>query len=197
VAAPGRRRVARRPDRGVRGGGGHVVAPRALRHRPRGLGHPHLGRRDGEPDGDDRRSGRAPRVPARHCRDAAAGAALEGVRAYASDQAHFSIRRALDVLGFPAGTLRVLPSDDASALRAEPVGGGDRGRSGPPGSRRSRSRAVAGTTTTPAPSTTCRRSPSSPSSNASGCTSTRRTAAPPGCPRERPRRCPASSSPTP
>ena len=65
VAAPGRRRVARRADRRVRGGGGHVVAPRALRHRPRGLGHPHLGRRDGEPDGDDRRARRAPRGPAR------------------------------------------------------------------------------------------------------------------------------------
>jgi glutamate/tyrosine decarboxylase-like PLP-dependent enzyme len=49
------------------------------------------------------------------------GAALEGVRVYVSDQAHFSIRRALDVLGFPAGTLRVLPSDDGFCLRAEPV----------------------------------------------------------------------------
>jgi aromatic-L-amino-acid decarboxylase len=49
------------------------------------------------------------------------GAALEGVRVYASDQAHFSIGRALDVLGFPAGTLRVLPSDDAFRLRAGPV----------------------------------------------------------------------------
>ena len=49
------------------------------------------------------------------------GAALEGVRVYVSDQAHFSIRRALDVLGFPAGTLRVLPSDDGFRLRAEPV----------------------------------------------------------------------------
>jgi aromatic-L-amino-acid decarboxylase len=49
------------------------------------------------------------------------GAALEGVRVYASDQTHFSIGRALDVLGFPRGTLRVLPSDDAFRLRAEPV----------------------------------------------------------------------------
>ena len=33
------------------------------------------------------------------------GAALEGVRVYASDQAHFSIARALDELGFPPETL--------------------------------------------------------------------------------------------
>jgi aromatic-L-amino-acid decarboxylase len=49
------------------------------------------------------------------------GRALEGVRAYASDQAHFSIERALDMLGFPRETLRVLPSDDAFRLRAETV----------------------------------------------------------------------------
>jgi aromatic-L-amino-acid decarboxylase len=49
------------------------------------------------------------------------GAALEGVRVYVSDQAHFSIRRALDVLGFPADTLVVLPSDDGFRLHAEPV----------------------------------------------------------------------------
>ncbi|MBA3691110.1 MAG: hypothetical protein H0W82_06830 [Actinobacteria bacterium] len=47
------------------------------------------------------------------------GADLEGVRVYVSDQAHFSIGRALDVLGFPAGTLRILPSDDDFRLRAE------------------------------------------------------------------------------
>ena len=49
------------------------------------------------------------------------GAALEGVRVYVSDQAHFSIGRALDLLGFPDGTMRVLSSDDAFRLRAEPV----------------------------------------------------------------------------
>ncbi len=49
------------------------------------------------------------------------GSALEGVRVYASDQTHFSIERALDLLGFPADTLRVLPSDDRFRLRAEPV----------------------------------------------------------------------------
>ena len=49
------------------------------------------------------------------------GAELEGVRVYASDQAHFSIRRALDVLGFPAETLRVVPSDERFRLRGADV----------------------------------------------------------------------------
>jgi aromatic-L-amino-acid decarboxylase len=47
--------------------------------------------------------------------------ALAGARAYASDQAHFSIGRALDILGFPPETLRILPSDDRFRLRAGPV----------------------------------------------------------------------------
>jgi glutamate/tyrosine decarboxylase-like PLP-dependent enzyme len=50
------------------------------------------------------------------------GADLEGVRVYASDQTHFSIARALDELGFPAGTLVVIPADAAFRLQAEPVG---------------------------------------------------------------------------
>ncbi len=49
------------------------------------------------------------------------GRALEGVRVYASDQTHFSIARALDVLGFPEGTLRVIGSDDAFRLHGGPV----------------------------------------------------------------------------
>jgi aromatic-L-amino-acid decarboxylase len=49
------------------------------------------------------------------------GARLDGVRAYASDQTHFSIERGLDLAGFPEGTLRVLPSDDGFRLRAEVV----------------------------------------------------------------------------
>jgi glutamate/tyrosine decarboxylase-like PLP-dependent enzyme len=44
-----------------------------------------------------------------------------GVRVYTSDQAHFSIERGLDLLGFPPETLRTLPSDDRFRLRAEPV----------------------------------------------------------------------------
>jgi aromatic-L-amino-acid decarboxylase len=54
--------------------------------------------------------GRAPR-----------GADLEGVRVYASDQAHFSVGRALDVLGFPDGTLRAIASDDRFRLQPGPV----------------------------------------------------------------------------
>jgi aromatic-L-amino-acid decarboxylase len=50
------------------------------------------------------------------------GGALEGLRVYASDQAHFSIGRALDELGFPGDTLVVVPADDAFRLRGEAVG---------------------------------------------------------------------------
>ncbi len=46
---------------------------------------------------------------------------LEGVRVYASDQTHFSVERAIDMLGFPEGTLRIVPSDDSFRLQAEPV----------------------------------------------------------------------------
>jgi glutamate/tyrosine decarboxylase-like PLP-dependent enzyme len=50
------------------------------------------------------------------------GRELEGVRAYASDQAHFSISRALDELGFPTDTLHVVPADDSFRLRGSAVG---------------------------------------------------------------------------
>jgi glutamate/tyrosine decarboxylase-like PLP-dependent enzyme len=50
------------------------------------------------------------------------GRALEGVRVYASSQAHFSVARALDELGFPPDTLSVIPTDDRFRLRAAPVG---------------------------------------------------------------------------
>jgi glutamate/tyrosine decarboxylase-like PLP-dependent enzyme len=49
------------------------------------------------------------------------GAGLDGARVYVSDQAHFSIARALDELGFPRGTLVVLPADDAFRLRGDVV----------------------------------------------------------------------------
>jgi len=49
------------------------------------------------------------------------GAQLEDVRVYAGDQAHFSITRALDMLGFPRGTLRILPCDERFRLRTGPV----------------------------------------------------------------------------
>jgi aromatic-L-amino-acid/L-tryptophan decarboxylase len=49
------------------------------------------------------------------------GGDLQGARVYASDQAHFSIARALDLLGFPDDTLVVVPSDDRFRLPADPV----------------------------------------------------------------------------
>jgi glutamate/tyrosine decarboxylase-like PLP-dependent enzyme len=49
------------------------------------------------------------------------GRLLEGVRVYASDQAHFSIARALDFLGFPEGTLRLVASDERFRLCGAPV----------------------------------------------------------------------------
>ncbi|HEX6130737.1 MAG TPA: pyridoxal-dependent decarboxylase [Actinomycetota bacterium] len=49
------------------------------------------------------------------------GRDLEGVRIYASDQAHFSIGRGLDLLGFPPETLRIVPSDERFRLNAGPV----------------------------------------------------------------------------
>ncbi len=51
------------------------------------------------------------------------GRALEGVRVYASDQTHFSIARALDVLGFPPQTLRVVASDERFRLQGANVAG--------------------------------------------------------------------------
>jgi glutamate/tyrosine decarboxylase-like PLP-dependent enzyme len=49
------------------------------------------------------------------------GAMLEGVRVYTSDQSHFSIARALDLLGFPPETLVVIESDQGFRLHAAPV----------------------------------------------------------------------------
>ena len=57
-----------------------------------------------------RRLGRPPR-----------GKDLEGIRVYTSDQTHFSIARALDELGFPEDTLRVIPTGDDFRLRGEAV----------------------------------------------------------------------------
>ena len=49
------------------------------------------------------------------------GRELEGARVYASEQTHFSIARALDELGFPTGTLHLVPADDRFRLRGAPV----------------------------------------------------------------------------
>ena len=49
------------------------------------------------------------------------GAELEGVRVYVSDQAHFSFKRALGMLGFPTDTLVPLPADGHFRLQAAPI----------------------------------------------------------------------------
>jgi glutamate/tyrosine decarboxylase-like PLP-dependent enzyme len=49
------------------------------------------------------------------------GKDLEGIRVYTSDQTHFSIARALDELGFPEDTLRVIPTGGDFRLRADAV----------------------------------------------------------------------------
>ncbi len=49
------------------------------------------------------------------------GAGLESVRIYTGDQTHFSIARALDELGFPPDTLRILPTDGLYRLHPGPV----------------------------------------------------------------------------
>lgn len=53
--------------------------------------------------------------------EAPRAAALEDARVYVSDQAHFSIARAIDLLGFPANALVVVPSDDRFCLRPDAV----------------------------------------------------------------------------
>jgi aromatic-L-amino-acid/L-tryptophan decarboxylase len=45
------------------------------------------------------------------------GADLEGVTVYASDQAHFSLARGMDMLGFPERALRIVQSDSRFRLR--------------------------------------------------------------------------------
>jgi aromatic-L-amino-acid decarboxylase len=49
------------------------------------------------------------------------GGDLEGARVYASDQAHFSVGRSLDMLGFPRDALCVVASDEAFRLRGAAV----------------------------------------------------------------------------
>jgi aromatic-L-amino-acid decarboxylase len=49
------------------------------------------------------------------------GGALERARVYVSDQAHFSVARGLDILGFPVTSLAVVGSDDRFCLQAAPV----------------------------------------------------------------------------
>ena len=49
------------------------------------------------------------------------GADLADARIYVSDQAHFSIKRSLDTLGFPEGTLVKVAADELLRLQAAPV----------------------------------------------------------------------------
>src|SRR3954469_6963000 len=49
------------------------------------------------------------------------GGMLDGVRVYTSDQTHFSVARALDLLGFPPEALVSLPSDARFRLHGDPV----------------------------------------------------------------------------
>ena len=49
------------------------------------------------------------------------GVDLTAARVYVSDQGHFSVKRSLDTLGFPEGTLVKVPADASFRLRAEPV----------------------------------------------------------------------------
>ncbi len=49
------------------------------------------------------------------------GGELDGCRVYASDQTHFSVARALDLLGFPSDTLVIVASDESFRLRGAPV----------------------------------------------------------------------------
>ena len=104
------------------------------------------------------------------------GARLDGVRVYASDQTHFSIARALEVLGFPPETLRVLPSDERFRLHAQPWPKRSprtvRSASSRSPSRRWPARR------TPAAWTCSASSRTWPSARVCGSTSTRRTGAP-------------------
>lgn len=54
------------------------------------------------------------RLPDRH-----ADGALRRARLYASEQAHFSLERSLDVLGFPPEALRKIPCDERLRMRPE------------------------------------------------------------------------------
>jgi aromatic-L-amino-acid decarboxylase len=53
--------------------------------------------------------------------EAPRGGELEGCRVYASDQAHFSVARGLDLLGFPRHALRLVGSDGGFRLRGAAV----------------------------------------------------------------------------
>ena len=117
---PGGRCLARRPGRRVRRGGGRPVAVRHRRVRRGRFRAAHVRRRDGQFHGDGPRPRRPSGATGRGGRPPR-GAMLDGVRVYTSDQTHFSIARALDLLGFPPETLVVVEADERFHLRAAPV----------------------------------------------------------------------------
>ena len=117
------------------------------------------------------------------------GADLEGVRVYASDQIALLDRAGARGARLPGETLVVVPSDERFRLQARAGRRGDRARprGGPDApwrSPRSRGRRTRARSTTP------RVWPTWPSARACGSTSTRPTAAPPGCPVATPAGCP-------
>ena len=109
------------PSRRLRRGGGRPLAVRPRRLRPGVVRDPDLGRRHGQLHGDAAGARPPPRPAARARPDRRAAPTSTGARVYVSDQAHFSIARALDELGFPADTLVVVPSDERFRLQAAPV----------------------------------------------------------------------------
>ena len=121
VDEPGRRRLARRARRGVRGGGGRPLAVRPRRVRRRQLRPARVGRRDGELHRDGARPRRPPpRVsPARRSRREAPRS-----RASASTPATRRTSRSpgrSTSSGFPPETLVSVAADDRFRLHAAPV----------------------------------------------------------------------------
>ena len=121
VDPSGRRRLARGPDRHVRGRRGHGVAPRSRGVRARWLGRAHQRRGHGEPHGTHggtrHLAGEAPRH--RRCAPRA-----PPWKACASTRAIRRISRlpaALGMLGFPRDTLVVIDSDERFRLQARQV----------------------------------------------------------------------------
>ena len=154
-----------------------------------------VGRLPGRAAGTLVSGGSAANLTALACaREALVGPMGDDLVIYVSDQAHSSIARAARLLGFRPDQVRVLPVDEVLPARPRAR---SRRRSTPTQAaacavaRRGRARERR----TPARSTRWTSSPSSAASAASGCTSTRPTAASPRSPSAA-RRCPGSSWPT-
>ena len=109
-----------------------------------------------------------------------AAGSSRGSRVYCSDQAHFSIRRALDLLGFPVETLRVIERTTASGCRRPRLPTRSRRTARLACSRSGCARSAA--RPTPARSTRCPTSPTSLIAKSCGSTSMRRTAGRRCCP---------------